>query len=262
MDLNLESSLGSPYQSNSQVARVITEAWAAANLYCLACPSDHLSATRNNTRVRDFSCSICGASYQLKSKNGKHGRVVQNSAYGPKIAAIDQGMAPHYAFLDYSRHSWTVTGLFVTPAHFITRSVVQRRKPLQDTARRAGWIGSNILLSEIPPDGKIALVSDSQPRNPEVVRDEWSKVAFLSSDTRASGGWGAEVLACVRVLQSETREREFTLRAFYSRFVESLARWHPDNHNVEAKIRQQLQVLRDGGVLTFLGRGRYRILGE
>ena len=261
MDLHLDPSLGSHYRSNSQIARVVTEAWAADNLYCLACSSNHLAATRNNTRVLDFSCPVCGASYQLKGRNGKHGRVVQNSAYGPKMAAIDQGRAPHYAFLDYNRDNWTVTGLFVAPGHFITRSVVQRREPLQDTARRAGWVGSNILLSEIPQDGRISLVSDSHCRDPDAVRDDWNRVAFLSSDTRASGGWGAEVLACVRVLQSETGEQEFTLRSFYSRFTKPLSRWHPENHNVEAKIRQQLQVLRDGRLLSFLGRGRYRIIG-
>lgn len=260
MDLRLDPGLGSQYRNKSQVARVVTEAWAAANLYCLACPSDHLTITNPNTRVRDFSCPECGTSYQLKSKNGKHGRVAANSAYGPKIAAIDRGIAPHYAFLDYNGNSWTVTGLFVTPGHFITRSVVQSRKPLPDTARRAGWVGSNILLREIPQDGKITLVSESHARNPELVRGEWSKVAFLSSDTRASGGWGAEVLACVRLLQSETGEKDFTLQSFYSRFVGPLSRSHPDNHNVEAKIRQQLQVLRDGGILNFQGRGCYHII--
>ena len=96
---------------------------------------------------------------------------------------------------------------------------------------------------------------------PDAVRGDWSKVAFLSSDTRASGGWGAEVLACVRILESETGEQDFTLQTFYARFIESLARSHPDNHNVEAKIRQQLQVLRDGNILNFRGRGRYRIIG-
>ena len=37
-----------------------------------------------------------------------------------------------------------------------------------------------------------------------------------------------------------------------------LARLHPANRHVEPKIRQQLQVLRDMGLVEFLGRGRYR----
>lgn len=134
MDLRLDPSLAGQYTSRSQIARVVTEAWANINLYCLACPSNHLTAARSNTRVRDFSCPACNTSYQLKSKNGRHGRVVGNSAYGPKIAAINEGQAPHYAFLDYSWNSWTVTGLFVVPGHFITPGVIQKREPLRQTA--------------------------------------------------------------------------------------------------------------------------------
>jgi hypothetical protein len=37
-----------------------------------------------------------------------------------------------------------------------------------------------------------------------------------------------------------------------------LMRLHPANRNVQAKIRQQLQVLRDLGHLDFLGNGSYR----
>jgi type II restriction enzyme len=33
---------------------------------------------------------------------------------------------------------------------------------------------------------------------------------------------------------------------------------HPDNRHVRDKIRQQLQVLRNLGLVEFLGRGRYR----
>jgi len=45
----------------------------------------------------------------------------------------------------------------------------------------------------------------------------------------------------------------------------SLQAKHPENHNVKAKARsvQQLQFLRDKGVIEFLGRGHYRKrLGE
>ncbi|MCD7857029.1 MAG: hypothetical protein LUG55_04390 [Clostridiales bacterium] len=50
---------------------------------------------------------------------------------------------------------------------------------------------------------------------------------------------------------------QFTLSEVYE-FQNELQRRHPDNHNVEAKIRQQLQVLRDNGILEFVDRGVYR----
>ena len=54
-------------------------------------------------------------------------------------------------------------------------------------------------------------------------------------------------------------KREFSLGEVYAH-AEALARLHPQNKNVEPKIRQQLQILRDMGFLEFLGRGRYRAL--
>ncbi len=260
MDLRLDPNAASGYTSSSQIAKVVTEAWAKENLYCLACPSEHVSADKPNNPVRDFTCIACNTSYQLKSKQGKHGPVAPNSAFQPKIAAIDEGRVPHYTFLEYRRGDWTVTGLFVVPGHFVTRSVIQRRNPLQSTARRSGWVGSNILLGQVPPEGRIRLVSDSVLRDPAEVRGEWSKVDFLRSDIRASGGWGAEVLTCVRRLVTETGRPVFTLQEFYFRFVEELSSLHPENRNVKAKIRQQLQVLRDGDFLEFVGRGRYRVV--
>ena len=44
------------------------------------------------------------------------------------------------------------------------------------------------------------------------------------------------------------------------RFEDRLAAEYPQNRNIDAKIRQTLQILRDQGVLEFLGRGKYRKL--
>ena len=261
MDLTLDASVAEGFSSRSQIARIITEQWAENNFYCLGCSSEEVLPNRPGTPVHDFRCASCQARYQLKSKNGRHGRVIVNSAYYPKIQAIRQGTAPNYAFLDYDRDRLKVTNLFVVPGHFITESIVQQRPPLPPTARRAGWIGSNLLLAKLPPEGKVRLVTDSYVEDPNIVRLTWNKFSFLKSDHRALQGWGAEVLAAVRELQTITRNNRFTLKAFYSMFGEYLSSLHPENHHVNAKIRQQLQLLRDHGILEFLGSGRYRIIG-
>lgn len=51
---------------------------------------------------------------------------------------------------------------------------------------------------------------------------------------------------------------EFTLAHVYAHAA-SLAKLHPNNRHVRDKIRQQLQVLRDLGLLEFLGGGSYRL---
>ena len=74
--------------------------------------------------------------------------------------------------------------------------------------------------------------------------------------TRAEGierPWEDDVLRCVRSFG----QREFTLREFYAMHEEDLGLRHPRNHHVQDKIRQQLQFLRNRGVLRFLGHGRY-----
>jgi hypothetical protein len=53
--------------------------------------------------------------------------------------------------------------------------------------------------------------------------------------------------------------RDFTLTEILAH-ENRLGKEYPENRHIDAKIRQTLQVLRDQGVLEFLGRGRYRRL--
>ena len=115
------------------------------------------------------------------------------------------------------------------------------------------------MLGQLPAESRVSVVYDGVARNPTDVRRDWRKFEFLGSDARASGGWGAQTLNCVKTIHAESGTRIFTLQDFYSRFEAELIALNPDNHNIRAKIRQQLQVLRDGGVITFLGSGRYRL---
>jgi len=64
------------------------------------------------------------------------------------------------------------------------------------------------------------------------------------------------VLNVVRAIGRE----EFSLADVYACSGE-LARLHPQNLHVHDKIRQQLQILRDLGIIQFLGRGKYGIIG-
>jgi type II restriction enzyme len=42
-------------------------------------------------------------------------------------------------------------------------------------------------------------------------------------------------------------------------FERELEKLHPDNRNVRPKIRQQLQILRDTGLLIHIDRGEWRL---
>ncbi len=241
--------------SAAQIAGNATERWVAENLYCPACTSESLEPTIPGTKVVDFRCPKCAESFQLKSRSSAFKSRVVDAAYRPMIESIESSSAPNFLFLQYHRSTWRVKGVFGVPRHFFSSSMIEKRPPLAPTARRAGWVGCNILLSALPIDSRIDIVRDGVERSMRAVREAWHTFAFLRNATAESRGWTVDVLACVR----EVRKSEFTLQDVYA-FEDRLRRMHMDNRNVRPKVRQQLQVLRDHGVLEFLGRGKYRVL--
>ena len=142
----------------------------------------------------------------------------------------------------------------MVPSVLFTESVLEKRKPLTLNARRAGWVGCNLVLAEVPPEGKIALVENEKVIPEETVREKYKTYQKLKSIQWHLRGWTLEVLEIVRKLHT----KEFTLDQVYRREAELLER-HPNNKNIRAKIRQQLQLLRDQELIVFLGGGRYRV---
>ena len=255
LELILNPSLAKNYKSKSQIARVLTEAWFDENMYCPACPSNDLEPLPDNTKVLDFLCPKCGEKFQLKSKSTKFGNVVSNSAYNVKIQKIRAGLAPNYAFLKYDIKDYMVESLMIIPKHFMTTEAIQKRNPLRPTAERHGWVGSNILLKRLPPDARLYLVLDGLEIPKRTVRKNWKQFEFLKNKRLETKGWLNDVLTCVRELD----KKEFSLKEMYG-FVPKLQELYPDNRHVEDKIRQQLQVLRDNGILEFVSRGEYRVI--
>ncbi|HWZ45046.1 MAG TPA: DpnI domain-containing protein [Candidatus Saccharimonadales bacterium] len=248
--LQCEIRLGSGYKSSAQIARVVTEHWCGTNLYCVACQSESLSQTPTNTHAVDFRCSGCLESYQLKSQRRLNLRNVPDGAYRTMLSAVKQNSAPNLLILNYSPQ-WSIAALFLIPAVFFTESVLQRRAPLSPTARRAGWVGCNILLSNVPDEAKIPIIRDARIVSPDIVRRQFQEYQRLRSINWNLRGWTLDVLRVARRLG-----HQFTLREMYEHET-TLLRLHPGNHNIRAKIRQQLQVLRDLDFIEFVGRGQY-----
>jgi len=116
-------------------------------------------------------------------------------------------------------------------------------------------IGCNILLDTIPNSGKIFYIKDGQEESKEKIFDIWNKTIFLKQATDLrSKGWLIDTLKCIDKLNKNI----FTLSDIY-KFETYLKSKHPKNNNIQAKIRQQLQILRDKGYLEFEGRGIYKL---
>jgi type II restriction enzyme len=254
MNLQCRLDLASEYKAGPQIARVLSEDWCARELYCPACDSDRLAGSRPNNPAVDFECAKCDQPFQLKSLRHWNPRKVVDAGYEAMVRAIRADNTPNLLLLQYS-NSWLVQNLLLIPRMFFCESFIEKRKPLGPNARRAGWVGCNILLGEIPLDGKIPMISAGVPVRKQLVREEFSRVKQLALLPPPVRGWALDVLQALRQLG----KTEFSLQELYA-FEGRLKALHPRNQNVRPKIRQQLQVLRDLGLLRFGAKGNYSLV--
>ena len=149
--------------------------------------------------------------------------------------------------------NYSVSNFILIPNHFFTPRIIEKRKPLAPTAKRAGWVGCNIDISSIPESGKIFIVKNNVELNHEDVIKKYAKTKSLKTSNIESRGWLLDTLSCVEKIP----EKEFSLNQIYS-FENELKIKHPENNFIKDKLRQQLQYLRDKGFIEFLGNGHYR----
>lgn len=242
------------YSSGSQSARVWTESWVRSWAYCPHCGNTKIDSFANNKPLADFFCASCREEFELKSQKGKFGAKVADGAFKTKCERLAADNNPNLLLMNYDLKTLSVVNLFIVPKHFFVRDIIEERKPLAATARRAGWIGSNILLSRIPDAGKIHIVRGGTIRPKDEVLDEWQKTLFLRDQSLEARGWLLDVMRCVESLG----KHEFSLDEVYA-FERHLGELYPGNQNVRPKIRQQLQYLRDRGFIEFVSRGHYRL---
>jgi len=254
MLLQMNRALSDNYHSKSQIARVITESWMAQNMFCPNCGAESLEQFANNSAVADFHCIQCIEEYELKSKHALPTSKIVDGQYDTMIKRLNSQNNPSLFFLHYNQNL-EVENLFAIPKYFFTSEIIEKRPPLALTAKRAGWIGCNILFSQIPQDGKIAIIKNSREVNKKDILRQWQKTSFLSSDISLnSRGWIIDVLKVIEAMAKS----EFSIQDIY-KFEIVLQMKHPKNNNIQAKIRQQLQLLRDKNYLSFSGNGKYTI---
>jgi len=253
MELRLPVQIAADYKSSSQRIRVMTEYWVKHSAFCPNC-GNVLSSFENNMPVADFYCKKCAEEYELKSKNGSVGKTIVDGAYSTMIERLNSANNPNFFFLTYNKSTLEIRNFLTIPKYFFTPSIIEKRKALSAAARRAGWIGCNIDASNVPELGKIFYVQNGIAKSKREVLDKWSKTEFVKDEQNVEAkGWLLDVLICVERIKKPA----FSLDEVYD-FEKHLKAKHPSNNNVKAKIRQQLQLLRDKGLIAFVGRGRYR----
>lgn len=252
MNLSFNIKLADGYQSSSQIARVLTENWVLENSYCPRCGNLPLYEFENNRPVADFYCKNCSEEFELKSKGGKFTNTITDGAYSTMVERINSENNPNFFFLTYSKN-WTVNDFLIIPKQFFTEEIIIQRPPLAPTARRAGWIGCNIDISKVPESGKVFLVKNSKIIDRRVVNQAFNKTLFLRQKSSDAKGWILDIMKCVDEIKTDI----FNLDEIY-KFEQKLKLKYPNNNFIKDKIRQQLQILRDKGIIEFVGRGKYK----
>lgn len=241
------------YKNNSQKIRVITELWTKENIFCPNC-GNFIYEYPNNNPVGDFYCKKCSEDFELKSKRGKMGKKVGAGAYSKMVERVNSKNKPNFFFLSYIEN-YFVNDFFAVPKYFFIPDIIEKRKALSENAKRANWVGSNILFFKIPDAGKIYYVENGKEFSEKDILKKWHKTAFMKKITKADAkGWILDIMNCIESFG----KKEFSLQDIYN-FESNLKVLHPENKHIKPKIRQQLQFLRDKGYLKFLGDGKYKL---
>ena len=240
------------YKNKSQIARIETEKWVIDSLFCPLC-GNRLNASTANTKVYDFFCSSCNQEYQLKALSKKIGKKLIGSEYYTFIKAIQNRSVPNFLVMEYSIENNTFKSkeVIFIPKVFISEAIIEKRTPLSESARRAGWTGYNLLFEHIPSYGKLYIVENEVIKSKSNVLKESQKIVGLYNMESNEVKWKIEILKIVDSLDSV-----FTLHDVYNKENE-LQKLFPDNNHIKDKIRQQLQFIRDDNVIIFHGNGKY-----
>jgi type II restriction enzyme len=250
LKFNLKYSEG--YKNKSQIVRVLSENWVLNNSYCPKCGNLQLNKFENNKPVADFYCQKCFEEFELKSQQKRQIKTINDGAYSTMIQRVESENNPNFFFLTYSK-DWRVSDFLIIPKQFITKKIIIKRPPLRDSARRSGWIGCKIDISNVPDLGKVFLVKNSKIINPNYVIESFNKTLFLRKENNDSKGWLIEIMNCI----DKINKKEFSLNEVY-KFEDELKLKFPNNNFIKEKIRQQLQILRDKGIIEFISPGKYK----
>ena len=96
--------------------------------------------------------------------------------------AILEDRTPNLFVLHYDLDAWAVRTVLLVPHFAFALSALERSKPLAVTARRADWVGCNILLDKIPVHARISVVNEGTPLTPREVRSSYNRLRPLEAE--------------------------------------------------------------------------------
>ena len=146
---------------------------------------------------------------------------------------------------------------FMKDAKFINGDAKRKDKDARQKTSSLESIGLITKDREITEVGYelLSIIENQNFRSKDRIVQDYARIKRLQTGSIEKRGWLFDVLNCVNAIPT----KDFYLKDIYV-FADKLKIQHPDNQNIEAKIRQQMQFLRDKGMIEFLERGHYRKL--
>ena len=141
------------WKSNSRIYGEACEYWLSDNVTCPECKLGKMTKLTANVPVVDHACTNCGATFQVKEKNGKilkrdGSASIIGADYKTTLISLQAEKGDWSMILiSYCREANLVKKVSYIPSSNIKENNIVPRKPLGPNARRAGWQGCNIVFS-------------------------------------------------------------------------------------------------------------------
>ena len=120
------------------------EVFIAKHMPCLKCKRHKtLKQLPNNFKCADLICDFCSHTSQVKTfQKVTEGLpdTVLGAAWGPQIERMNSGIYHALWFVRVDTKD-RVQEVWLLPSELQTQDLFQPRRPLSDTAKRAGWQG-------------------------------------------------------------------------------------------------------------------------
>jgi type II restriction enzyme len=187
----------------------------------------------------------------LKSQQKSFGARIAGASYQAAANAITENQSPSIVLLQYDKKSWFVTNVLMIHSKCLTEDSIIKRKGLSSRAERKGWIGYDLLLGNTLRTGRVPVVVHGKVIERDFVIRSWKAAEKLAQSIGSLTGWNRDVMWYIDQLGTS-----FSLEDVCA-MESKWARRYPNNQNIRAKIRQQLQFLRNKGLVVFNGGGKY-----
>lgn len=249
MNLQLDQSLAQQYENSSKKMQKITQMWITQNLPCLYCGKSYLIKAETNCQQADFACPSCSEIYVLKYRNSPISDRLPIGAYQPMIQKVESLKNPNFLFLQYDRKELRIQNLFLIPRYFFCADTIERCQPLSNPTRRRGWVGCNILLNRVPAEGYIYVVENGTEYVMQEVLQNRKQTNFMRAYKPRAREWMIDMLNLIQ-------DKEFTVEEMCA-YAPIMEIRYAGITDAELRIKKVLQILRDNGIIVFIGNGKY-----